>query len=365
VDALAVSPAAPGKVVAGLEPAGVLKSEDGGATWALSNQGLSGTLVIAAAADPFAAGTLYAAVYSLNQHNFNVTGIDEQLLPLGLQRSRDGGATWERADSGLDVTGITKLLADPTRRGFLYALANPLVYVSADGADSWKPAAGDPRVLQVFDLALDPKRPGTLYLAGVRIVLGNAAYVAERSTDSGATWTNLSLAGTASPILDAVAVDPFLPAHVYFGGSGLLRSNHRGNGLARTGSGLPSNFLLYKLLADPVVTGRFYALMFSGVPSYGFWRSLDGGTTWARSRAGLPPQRFQLFDLTAAAATSTLFASSALGVSVSHNGGASWQPASAGLLGAAGGLLLDDPLDAGTILTAPELGGLWTYTAPR
>jgi photosystem II stability/assembly factor-like uncharacterized protein len=365
VDALAASAAAAGRIVAGLEPAGVLKSEDGGATWAPSNQGLTGTLVTAAAVDPFAAGTLYAAVYSHNQHNFDVTGIDDQLLPLGLQRSRDGGATWETADSGLDVTFVTKLLADPTRRGFLYAVASSGIYLSADGAGSWHPAGGDPHVLELFDVALDPKRPGTVYLIGGRIILGKPAYVPERSLDSGATWSNLSLAGTGSPTLDAVAVDPFLPAHVYFGGSGLLRSNHRGSGLARTGSGLPSNFLVYKLLADPGVTGRFYALMFAGTPAYGFWRSVDGGTTWTRSRAGLPPQRIQLLDLTADAATSTLFASSVLGVSISRNGGASWHPASAGLLGAAAGLLLDDPLDAGTILTAPELGGLWTYTAAR
>ena len=364
VDALAVSALAAGRIVAGLEPAGVLKSDDGGGTWALSNQGLSGTLVPAAVADPFAAGTLYAAVYSHNQHNFDVTGIDDQLLPLGVQRSRDGGATWERADSGLDVALVTKLLADPKRRGFLYAVASFRVYVSADGADSWQ-AAGDPGVLELFDLALDPKRPGTLYLAGVRLVLGKPAYVAERSTDSGVSWTRLGIGGTTSPTLIAVAVDPFLPAHVYFGGSVLLRSVHRGIGLTLIGSGLPSNLLLYKLLADPDVPGRFYALMASGLPSYAFFRSLDGGATWTRSRTGLPPQRFQLLDLAADAATSTLFASSQLGVSASRDGGAHWQPASAGLLGAAGGLLVDDPLDPGTILTGPELGGLWSYTVAR
>lgn len=364
VDALAASAAAAGRIVAGLEPAGVLKSEDGGATWAPSNQGLSGTLVPAAAADPFAAGTLYAAVYSHNQHNFDVTGIDDQLLPLGVQRSRDGGATWERADSGLDVTLVTKLVADPKRRGFLYAVSGSRVYVSADGADSWQ-AAGDPGVLGVFDLALDPKRPGTLYLAGVRVVLGKAVYVAKRSTDSGASWTNLGLGGTTSPALIAVAVDPFLPAHVYFGGSVLLRSVHRGVGLTRIGSGLPSSSVLFKLLADPDVPGRFYTLMASGLPSYAFFRSLDGGATWTRSRTGLPPQRFQLLDLAADAASSTLFASSELGVSASRDGGAHWLPASAGLLGAAGGLLVDDPLDPGTILTGAELGGLWTYTVAR
>jgi photosystem II stability/assembly factor-like uncharacterized protein len=360
VDAVAASAVAAGKVLAGLEPAGILKSEDQGVTWLPGNQGLSGTVVFAAAADPFTPGTFYAAVYSHNQHNFVVTGVDDQLLPLGLQRSRDGGVTWEQADAGLDTGFVNVLIADPGRPGRLYAGSNAAtvrVFTTADGADSWQPVTGALGLYGLFDLALDPRRPGLLYLVGASQASG---FLAERSTDGGASWRVLPLPGTNEDLL-SVALDPFSPARVYLAGSVLLESNHRGNGLAQIGSGFPRG-LIDTLLADPAVPRRLFAIVASSAHANSFFRSLDGGATWTRSSTGLPPPRVPLYALAADAATATVFISAATGVYFSHAGGAPWRPASNGLLGAAGGLLLDDPLHPGTVLTAPELGGLWTYT---
>lgn len=360
VDAVAASSVAPGEVVAGLEPAGILKSEDQGGTWIPENQGLSGTVIFAAAADPFTPGTFYAAVYSHNQHNFNVTGIDDQLLPLGLQRSRDGGATWQLADAGLDTGFVNLLIADPGARGRLYAVSNAAtvrVFTTADGADSWQPLAGVLGLYGLFDLALDPRHPGVLYLVGASLASG---FQAKRSTNGGASWTVLPLPGTNEDLL-SVALDPFSPARVYLGGSVLLESNHRGNGLAQIGSGFPHG-LIDRLLPDPAVPHRLFAIVASSAHANSFFRSLDGGATWTRSSSGLPAPRVPLYDLAADAATATVFISATTGVFVSHSGGAPWRPVSNGLLGAAGGLLLDDPLHPGTVLTAPELGGLWTYT---
>jgi hypothetical protein len=209
----------------------------------------------------------------------------------------------------------------------------------------------------VFDLALDPKRPGLLYLVGVSLAFG---YQAERSTDGGASWKVLPLPGANEALL-SVALDPFSPARLYLGGSVLLASNHRGDGLAQIGSGFPHG-LIDALLPDPAVPRRLFAIAASSAHANSFFRSLDGGATWTRSSAGLPPPRVPLYDLAADAAKATVFISAANGVFLSHGGGARWRPASNGLLGAAGGLLLDDPLHPGTVLTAPELGGLWTYT---
>ncbi len=362
VDALAASPARAGEVLAGLEPAGIAKSEDQGATWSPANQGLSGTVVLAAAADPFSAGTFYAAVYSHNQHDFERTGIDDQLLPLGLQRTRDGGATWARADSGLDAAYVTKLLADPARPGTLYALTNAppaRVFATADGAGSWRPL-GDPALYDVFDLALDPKRPGLVYLVGGRLVHQRTVFVVEKSIDGGATWSMLPVPAGRDGLV-ALAVDPLMPARVYAGGTVLLRSNRRGAGLTQIGSGFPHGFI-ERLIPDPTVPLRLFALTAGSQLTYSFFRSLDGGATWTGSSTGLPPATVPQNDLAAVAAGSTLFLSSQAGVFLSHSGGARWRPAGNGLLGAAGGLLFNDPPHPGTVLTNPELGGLWTYT---
>jgi photosystem II stability/assembly factor-like uncharacterized protein len=370
VDALAASAARPGMVLAGLEPAGVLASLDGGTTWTATNHGLSGTVVIAAAADPFTPGTLYASVYSHNQHNFDVTGIDDQALPLGLQRSRDGGSTWTRADRGLDASFVVKLVAHPGRQGLLYAAANDSsaqLFVSTDGADSWQPASGTPGVLELLDLAVDPKHPGFLYLVGGDLVGRQGIFTAERSTDGGASWTVLSHG--AAPALDAVALDPAWPARVYFGGKVLLKSYHRGDALAAIGSGFPRGGAIYKLLTDPGLPNRVYALTVPRVsatsPTDSFNRSLDAGATWATASAGLPQRPLQLFDLAVEPAAAALFLSSDAGIFLSYSGGARWRAVSAGLAGVSGGLLLADPFHPGTVLTAPELGGLWTFSIAR
>src|SRR6185369_2109909 len=109
-------------------PAGVFRTEDGGATWV--NAGLIGWTVASIAIDPQQRGTLYAATYGngsaepASNHAFKTT---------------DGGITWIPADSGLPPQWsccVELLPIPPQDAAALYAFAGfprLLLFRSPDG----------------------------------------------------------------------------------------------------------------------------------------------------------------------------------------------------------------------------------------
>jgi hypothetical protein len=112
--ALAIDPTNPQTLYASGHGLWVIKSTDGGTTWALKKQGLEGDDVHALAMDPNDPRKLYAWV------------VDK-----GLYRSIDGGETWARVDDGprvpvtqapTDVKGFLSVNM-PTGMGGIYLAA--------------------------------------------------------------------------------------------------------------------------------------------------------------------------------------------------------------------------------------------------
>jgi photosystem II stability/assembly factor-like uncharacterized protein len=104
----------------------------------------------------------------------------------GLMKSEDGGATWKDAESGLGQPGtvvkVESLAIDATRPSIIYAGTWSGVFKSVDGGQSWtgpSGTSGASRHRIVNALALDPRQPSIVYagLAGV-----------VKSKDGGATW---------------------------------------------------------------------------------------------------------------------------------------------------------------------------------
>jgi photosystem II stability/assembly factor-like uncharacterized protein len=92
---------------------------------------------------PFAAESAYAAV---DRHRV------DDLRPY-LYRTRDGGAHWELAVSGIpDGSFVNAVRADPVRRGLLYAGTEKGVYVSFDDGGRWQPLQLGLPVTSVRDL---------------------------------------------------------------------------------------------------------------------------------------------------------------------------------------------------------------------
>jgi len=158
----------------------------------------------------------------------------------GVFKSVDGGQTWANASSGLPAGGfIDTVMIDPFHTNVLFAWAGYQASVSNDGATTWVPLAlpwpPGASVSGGVHFTFDPVTPGIIY--GPSLSLSQLGV--QKSTDGGATWTQLNT--------------PFIGSNV---------------------------------VPDPKVSGLLYAVappVNSQSPSFPLWKSADGGVTWTSS----------------------------------------------------------------------------------
>jgi hypothetical protein len=251
VTSLAIDPADPNVLYAGLLGAGVYKTTNAGATWVPASAGLTSMDVLGLAVDAATPSTIYAGCR---------TG--------GVFRSLDGGTSWSMSGGtpGLTAWGFA---IDPTNASIVYAATEGGVMKSTNGGATFAPtglitipsADGPHNVGDVRAVVVDANDPSVL-LAGT--VLGGGVF---RSTDAGATWTHASVG---------------------------LQSEY-GNWRFMT-----------TILQDPTTPGVFYASS-----SRDTYRSHDGGLSWAVFDTGL--SRGEVYALAADTASGAVWAGSVFG----------------------------------------------------
>ena len=135
----------------------LLKSTDGGDTWAKSNSIVDG-LGVCLAVDPQNSQKLYlGSWYS------------------GMYRSPDGGSTWQEINNGLPTrwAKFRSVAIDPTDPQQIYIGVEGKIYHSADGGDSWNQLGSTLTTDgNIGRIAIDPTNPTTIYAA----VSGEGAY---------------------------------------------------------------------------------------------------------------------------------------------------------------------------------------------
>jgi photosystem II stability/assembly factor-like uncharacterized protein len=142
-------------VYAAAASGGLWKSTDACATWTPLADYQASLCFGALALDPFDHNIVYAgtgeAHYSLDSFN-----------GVGLLRSENGGATWELLGSDVFLgQRFARLVAQPKRPGFLYAATTGGVYRSTDGGGTWvRLLAGS-----ASDLILNPDNPDSMIAA--------------------------------------------------------------------------------------------------------------------------------------------------------------------------------------------------------
>lgn len=141
--AVLADPRAPERLWCGISAVGVFRSEDGGASWAPKNEGV--TIIIE---DAKHQGIGYC-VHALAQDPDDADRIWRQ-DHRGMYRSEDGGDSWQRIEEGLPSGfGFPLALDRRSRTLFAFPLTSdeyryPIdgrfrVYRSRDGGDSWQP----------------------------------------------------------------------------------------------------------------------------------------------------------------------------------------------------------------------------------
>jgi photosystem II stability/assembly factor-like uncharacterized protein len=261
---------------------GVFRSADGGQTWSLSNSGLEGRYILSLLA---AGGKVFAGDGSF-----------------GVFRSIDNGASWQPANNGIGNDGITALAAVGST---VWAVGSNFIYFSTDGGNNW-----------TIDNDTQYRNHFCLTAAGSNLYAG-AFFGISRSTDSGANWTFIPIDFPTFCHVSAIAADG---ATLYAGtsgypGVGIYKSLDNGSTWFPANNGIES----VTINCLQIEGGRVLA----GTPEKGLLASSDGGASWPRSNAGLPPGG-NIRDLLVDGA-GLLAATGGDGIYRTANAGVSWQ----------------------------------------
>ena len=179
VTAVAVDPLAPTTIYAGTTVSGMFKSVDGGDSWTAINTGVPPTgnsglhfpSITSLAIDPLAPNTVYAGT-QFTQNS-------------GVLKSTNGGATWANSATGIpDFLGVSALAIDPQVTSTIFAgLVTSGLFKSTDGGGHWSVVAGVPTNAHVTSLsiAVAPLPSGGISALAVTTD-GNGIFFAEVAT---------------------------------------------------------------------------------------------------------------------------------------------------------------------------------------
>ncbi len=222
-------------VYAGVEPAGLFRSDDGGQSWS-HVEGLR--------AHPSRRGWQPGAggliLHSIVSHPTDRQQMWIGISAVGVFHTADGGASWEPRNVGVRAVGspeaypetgqcVHKFGLHPGRPDVLYQQNHSGVYRSDDGGRHWTDInEGLPSTFG-FGLAIHPHDPRTLWTVplngdDVGRFMPDGRVAVWMSRDAGATWEALTeglpQAGAYLGVLrEAMAVDSHDTAGVYFGTS--------------------------------------------------------------------------------------------------------------------------------------------------
>ncbi|MGE5646438.1 MAG: hypothetical protein ACM336_11665 [Acidobacteriota bacterium] len=192
---------------------GVFKSVDGGETWALKNNGIAGAEPFAWRLSQDSKGVLYLVVARRAEDDSIGTENDGALY-----RSTDGAESWQRVPLPEGVNGPNGLAIDPADPNRLYlgvwrrtGSGRGGIFLSTDAGRTWRNVESKDQ--HIYDITVDPKSPSTLYACGFE----SSAW---RSTDRGETWKRIQ--GYNFKWGHRVIPDPQNPKMIYvmtYGGS--------------------------------------------------------------------------------------------------------------------------------------------------
>ncbi|SDJ75074.1 BNR/Asp-box repeat-containing protein [Halovenus aranensis] len=282
-ECLAASRSRPEQVLAGTVESGLQRSTDGGTTW--DTLGVFDDRVTAATVSP---------------HDPDVVWVGTE--PSAVYRSTDGGDTWSERGDLTDLPSAEEwafpprphthhvrwLAVDPQDSATVYAAIEAGAFLrSTDAGQAWEPRPAGAR-LDNHTLATHPDAPGRVYAAA------GDGYA--ESADGGRTW-QYPEAGLDHGYVWGLAVDSADPERVVVSAADGARSAHTparaetylyrrtpDGGWERAMDGYPEG-TVRAVLAAGVRAGEFAALTNRGV----YW-SDDGGDSWSRLAVEWPEE---------------------------------------------------------------------------
>jgi photosystem II stability/assembly factor-like uncharacterized protein len=227
--------AAHGTVYAGVEPAGLFRSGDGGRTWD-HVEGLTNH----PSRPEWVPGNGGLILHSIVPHPEDPDRMWVAVSAAGTFETRDGGATWATRNRGVRADFapvqypefgqcVHKLVGAADGDGHLYQQNHCGVYRSDDGGRSWTEITDGLPSQFGFAVAAHPRDPLTAWVIPLTRpedgrFMPDASAAVWRTNDGGDSWIR---AGEGLPqegaylgvLREAMAVDRLDPAGVYFGTS--------------------------------------------------------------------------------------------------------------------------------------------------
>lgn len=220
---------------AGVEPAGLFRSHDGGLTWE-HVEGLRDHPT-RPGWEPGAGGLI---LHTIVGHPHDARQMWVGISAVGVFHTADGGATWEAQNVGVRPVGtaeerpetgycVHKFGLHPARPDVLYQQNHSGAYRSDDGGRGWLSINDGLPSTFGFGLAIHPHDPHTIWTIplngdSVGRFMPDGRVAVWQSRDEGATWT-AQTAGLpqrdayVGVLREAMATDTHDPAGVYFGTS--------------------------------------------------------------------------------------------------------------------------------------------------
>ena len=225
--------AAHGAIYAGVEPAGLFRSEDKGTTWR-EVEGLRAH----PSRPEWQPGNGGLICHTIIPHPTDPAHLWVGISAAGLFETTDGGASWTPRNRGVRadfVPGpppevgscVHKAVLAAGRPERLYQQNHCGVYRTEDGGASWTEITGELPSEFGFVMGAHPRDPETAWVIprtgpGEGRFVPDAKPAVRRTRDGGASWVRLAAGLPAdnawlSVLREAMGVDSLSPAGVYFG----------------------------------------------------------------------------------------------------------------------------------------------------
>ncbi len=284
-----------GTVLAGSFGLGIFRSEDGGETWSVANEGLTDPFILSLATAPD--GTIYVGTFKA-----------------GVFRSQDTGQSWKPISEGFKRLQIKALLI--TKKA-IYAGTGDGVYEYHTRRGRWSPVSTGLEDVLVHCLAM--AADGTLYA-------GTSGKGVMKFKRRGARWTRLTEGlvdheGLRENFIRVLAIDRDQAIYVGTFDGGVFRSGDGGKTWRAISRALPNDSIRGIVPHEGVLfvaTGR------------GVFKTLDHGVQWVPINKGLTERSIQVLFRSP---DGGLYAGTSAGAFRSKNDGEMWVPINQGIEG--------------------------------
>lgn len=246
--------------------------------------------------------------------------VEAKKKPAEPDQAEDEGKMTADTFSGLELRGlgpammsgrIADIVIHPDHEATWYvAVGSGNIFKTQNAGTTWTPIFDNEGSYSIGCITLDPGNPETIWVGtgenvgGRHVGYGDGVY---KSTDGGATWSNMGL--EASEHIGNIVVDPTDSNVVYVAAQGPLWSAGGERGLYKTSDGGDSWQLILSageytgvnevrmhpedpetLIAATHQRVRSVAALINGGPESGLHKSTDGGATWRELTNGLPDE---------------------------------------------------------------------------